>query len=174
MEDLRYPIGKYETKPFSEKQKEEWLADVKFLPQHLEQSILNLDEDQLNTPYREGGWTVTQVVHHIADSHMNAYIRFKLGLTEDNPIIKTYREELWAEMTDTRNLPVNISLTLIHALHARWYEILANMSEVDLQRTLYHPEHKKELTLWFMLGLYAWHSCHHVAHVTELRGRKGW
>ena len=174
MEDLRYPIGKYETKPFSEKQKEEWLADVKFLPQHLEQSILNLDEDQLNTPYREGGWTVTQVVHHIADSHMNAYIRFKLGLTEDNPIIKTYREELWAEMTDTRNLPVNISLTLIHALHARWYEILANMSEADLQRTLYHPEHKKELTLWYMLGLYAWHSCHHVAHVTELRGRKGW
>ena len=174
MEDPRYPIGKYEAQPYSEKQLEEWLNDIKFLPQHLENSILNLDDAHLNTPYRDGGWTVKQLVHHVADSHMNAYIRFKLALTEDNPVIKTYREELWAEMADTRNLPVNISLTLLHALHSRWYEILKNISVEDYQRTVFHPEHKKEMTLWFLLGMYAWHSRHHVAHVTELRKKQAW
>ena len=174
MEDPRYPIGKYEAQPYSEKQLEGWLNDIKFLPQHLENSILNLDDAHLNTPYRDGGWTVKQLVHHVADSHMNAYIRFKLALTEDNPVIKTYREELWAEMADTRNLPVNISLTLLHALHSRWYEILKNISVEDYQRTVFHPEHKKEMTLWFLLGMYAWHSRHHVAHVTELRKKQAW
>ena len=174
MEDPRYPIGKYEAQPYSEKQLEEWLNDIKFLPQHLENSILNLDDAHLNTPYRDGGWTVKQLVHHVADSHMNAYIRFKLAITEDNPVIKTYREELWAEMVDTRNLPVNISLTLLHALHSRWYEILKNISVEDYQRTVFHPEHKKEMTLWFLLGMYAWHSRHHVAHVTELRKKQAW
>ena len=174
MEDLRYPIGKYITQPFSEKQMKEWLNDIKFLPQHLEHAILNLDEAQLATPYREGGWTVKQLVHHVADSHMNAYIRFKLGLTEDNPTIKPYDEAAWAEMNDTKNLPINISLTLLHALHIRWYEILKHMSAEELNRTVFHPEHKKEMSLWFLLGMYAWHSKHHVAHVTALRKRMGW
>ena len=173
-EDLKYPIGKYIAQPFSEKLLGEWLIDTKNLPQHLENSILNLDEAQLNLTYRDGGWTLKQVVHHVGDSHMNAYIRFKLGLTEDNPTIKPYDEVAWAKMKDTQNLPVNISLTLLHALHARWYEILRHLHEADLSRTIFHPEHKKEMTLWFLLGMYAWHGRHHTAHITSLRERMGW
>ena len=173
-EDLRYPIGKYIVQPFSEKLLGEWLTDIKNLPQHLENAILNLDEVQSNMAYRDGGWTVKQVVHHVADSHMNAYIRFKLGLTEVNPVIKPYDETLWAEMADTKNLPINISLTLLHALHIRWYEVLKNMSTGDFDKTIFHPEHKKEFTLWELLGLYTWHSRHHVAHITSLRERMKW
>ena len=173
-EDLRYPIGKYIVQPFSEKLLGEWLTDIKNLPQHLENAVLNLDEVQLNTPYRDGGWTVKQVVHHVADSHMNAYIRFKLGLTEDKPTIKPYDENAWAQMADTKNIPVNISLTLLHALHIRWYEVLKNISEADFNRTVFHPEYKKEMTLWFLLGMYAWHGRHHTAHVTTLRERMKW
>ena len=174
MEDIRYPIGKYIVQPFSDKQWQDWLNDIKFLPQHLENAILNLDEAQLATPYREGGWTVKQLVHHVADSHMNAYIRFKLALTENNPVIKPYDEAAWAEMSDTKNLPINISLTILHAVHSRWNEVLKNMSREELDRTLFHPEHKKEMTLWYLLGMYAWHSKHHVAHVTALRERMRW
>jgi uncharacterized damage-inducible protein DinB len=172
--DERYPIGKYEPQPFSELQKEQWLNDIKFLPQVLENAILNLDEAQLQTPYRDGGWTVHQLVHHIADSHMNAYIRFKLGLTEDNPAIKTYEEKLWAELDDVKKLPVNISLTLLHALHARWYEAIKNLSDEQWSRTVFHPDQKKNLTVWHFLGLYAWHGKHHVAHITHLRERMKW
>ena len=174
MEDHRYPIGKYIAQPYSEKQLSEWLNDIKFLPQHLENVILNLDDAQLNTPYREGGWTVKQLVHHVADSHMHAYIRFKTGLTEDNPVIKAYDEAAWAEMPDTKNLPINISLTILHALHSRWYEILINISATQFNRTVFHPEYKKELSLWYLLGMYAWHSRHHVAHITALRERMIW
>jgi uncharacterized damage-inducible protein DinB len=173
-QDLRYPIGKYIPQPFSDKQLQEWLTDIKNLPQHLENAVLNLDEAQLNTPYRDGGWMVKQVVHHIADSHMNAYTRFKLGMTEDNPSIKPYDEVQWAEMKDSLELPINISLTLLHALHRRWYYYIKDLSETDLQRTVFHPEHKKEMTLWFLLGMYAWHSRHHVAHITSLRDRMRW
>ena len=172
--DLKYPIGKYIVQPFSEKLLAEWLTDIKNLPQHLENAILNLDETQLNTPYREGGWIVKQLIHHVADSHMNAYIRFKLGLTEVNPTIKPYDEAAWAEMADTKNLPINISLTILHAMHARWYEVLKNMNREDLDKTVFHPEHKKEFTLWELLGMYAWHSKHHVAHITSLRERMKW
>jgi hypothetical protein len=174
MQDLRYPIGKYIVQPFSQTQWEEWLNDIKFLPQHLEHAILNLDEAQLETPYREGGWTVKQLVHHVADSHMNAYIRFKLRLTEDSLLIKPYDENAWAQMPDTMQLPINISLTLLHALHARWYVILKTMSREDLDKTAYHPEHKKDFSLWELLGLYAWHSRHHTAHITALKERMGW
>lgn len=174
MEDLRYPIGKYEPQPFSEKQLQEWLIDITFLPQHLENSILNLDESQLNTPYRPEGWTVKQLIHHVADSHMNAYIRFKLGLTEYNPIIKPYEEGEWAKLPDTQNLPVNISLTLLHALHTRWVAVLKGISVEQWERTVFHPEHKKEMTLWYLLGMYAWHGRHHTAHITALRERLKW
>ena len=172
--DLRYPIGKYIVQPFSQKLLGEWLTDITNLPQHLENAILNLDEQQLNTAYREEGWTVKQVVHHVADSHMNAYMRFKLALTEDKPVIKPYDEAAWAEMADTKNLPINISLTLLHSLHIRWYEILKNMSADEFKKTIYHPEQKKEITLWELLGMYAWHGRHHVAHITSLRERKKW
>lgn len=172
--DPRYPIGKYVQQPFSLKQKQDWINDIRFLPQSMERAVLNLDEAQLDTPYREGGWTVKQLVHHVADSHMNAYCRFKLGLTEENPTIKPYEEALWALLSDTKNLPINISLTLLHALHARWIEILVNISDDDFNRTVFHPEHKKDLTLWYLLGMYAWHSRHHTAHITSLRERKRW
>ena len=175
MEDLKYPIGKYIVQPFSEKLWKQWLNDIKFLPQHLETAILDLDEAQLQIPYREGGWTVHQLVHHVADSHMNAYIRFKLGLTEDNPAIKPYNEKLWAEFSDVQKLPINISLTLLHALHLRWYETLKYVTDEQWNnRTVFHPEHKKTMRLWFLLGLYAWHGKHHVAHITSLREKMGW
>ena len=174
MEDLRYPIGKYAAQPFSENQLQEWLIDIKFLPQHLENAILNLDESQLDTPYRPDGWTVKQLVHHVADSHMNAYIRFKLALTEDNPTIKPYNEGAWANLQDTQNLPINISLTLLHALHARWVEVLKGITAEEWNRTVFHPEQKKEITLWHLLGMYAWHGKHHVAHLTALRERMKW
>ena len=172
--DPRYPIGKYAPQPFSVKQKQDWLNDIRFLPQSIENAVLNLDESQLETPYRDGGWTVKQVVHHVADSHMNAYCRFKLGLTEENPTIKPYMENLWAQLPDTKNVPINISLTLLHALHIRWIEILVNMKDEDFNRTVFHPEHQKEITLWYLLGLYSWHSRHHTAHITSLRERNGW
>jgi uncharacterized damage-inducible protein DinB len=175
LQDLRYPIGQYEPKAFSNELREEWLADIRFLPQAIEQAIVNLDEAQLQTPYRDGGWTVHQLVHHVADSHMNAYCRFKLGLTETNAAIRPYDEKGWVQTADVVNLPVNISITLLHALHAKWYELLRNISAEDLQRrTVFHPEHKKEFTLWVLLGMYSWHSRHHVAHISNLRERKGW
>jgi len=174
MEDLRYPIGKYLPQSFSESQLQEWLIDIKFLPLHLENAILNLDESQINTPYRPDGWTVKQLVHHVADSHMNAYIRFKLGLTEDNPTIKSYDEGAWANLPDTHNLPINISLTLLHALHARWMEVIKGIKGDEWNRTVFHPEQKKEITLWHLLGMYAWHGKHHVAHITALRERMKW
>lgn len=173
--DPRYPIGKYEPQPFSIAQKIEWLADIKFLPLQLEHAILNLDEKQLHTAYREDGWTLHQLVHHVADSHMNAYIRFKLGLTEDNPEIKPYDEKLWAELHDVQKLPVNISITLLHALHSRWHEALKYVKDDEWNnRTVFHPEHKRTMRLWYLLGLYAWHGKHHVAHITTLRENKGW
>lgn len=168
MEDLlKYPIGQYDPKPFSQSQLREWLGDIEWLPAQLEFAIQNMDENQLQTPYRPGGWTIHQLIHHVADSHMNAYIRFKLGLTETNPTIKTYEEQHWAEMADTKLLPINISLTLIHALHKRWYQVLNAMSEADWRRTLVHPGLGKQVNLWFMLGMYSWHGRHHVAHITN-------
>jgi uncharacterized damage-inducible protein DinB len=172
--DLRYPIGPYEATPFSTQQKEEWLNDIKFLPQLLENAVINLDEAQLQTPYREGGWTVQQLVHHVADSHMNAYCRFKLGLTEDNPAIRPYDQAAWANLNDTAKIPINISLTLLYALHTRWYSLISDLELKDWERTVFHPEYQKEMTLWYLLGMYAWHGKHHVAHITGLRERNKW
>lgn len=174
MSDQRYPIGQYEPQPFSEGQKEAWLADIRFLPNAVEAAIHNLDEGQLHTPYRDGGWTVHQLVHHIADSHMNGYIRFKLGYTETAPVIKPYDEGAWALTEDVKTLPVNISITILYAVHRRWSVFLESFKEEDWQRTIFHPEHKMEMSLWYLLGLYAWHSRHHTAHITALRERMGW
>lgn len=173
--DPRYPVGQYDAKPFSIEQKIEWLADIKFLPLQIENAVLNLDEAQLLTPYREGGWTIHQLVHHVADSHMNAYIRFKVGLTEDNPTIKPYNEKLWAGLHDVEKLPINISLTLLHALHVRLYEVLKYVKDDDWNnKTVFHPDQKKTMRLWYLLGLYAWHGKHHVAHITSLREKMKW
>lgn len=172
--DPRYPIGKYEPQPYSEKQKQDWLLDLQFLPESLERAITNLDQAQLDTPYREGGWTVRQLVHHVADSHMNAYIRFKVGLTEDKPTIKPYEEQEWALLADNQAVPINVSLTLLHALHIRWVATIKNLSEEQWNRLVIHPAANREMSLWFLLGLYAWHGNHHVAHVTTLRENKQW
>jgi uncharacterized damage-inducible protein DinB len=174
MENLSFPIGKYEAKPFSEKQKEEWIIDIQFLPQHLENAINNLDEAQLNTPYRPGGWTVKQLVHHVADSHINSFTRFKLGLTENNPTIKPYEQDEWVKLADVQDVPVNVSLTLLHALHTRLTVLLKNIKGDEWERTVVHPEHGRQMSLWFLLGMYAWHSRHHTAQVTALRVRMGW
>lgn len=173
--DPRFPIGEYEPKPFSIEKKIEWLADLKFLPSQMENAVLNLDEHQLQTPYREGGWTIQQLVHHVADSHINAYCRFKLALTEENPTIKPYDEKSWADLKDVQKLPINISLTLLHALHARWYESLKYISDNDWNnRAIFHPEQKKMIRLWTLLGMYAWHGKHHVAHILTLRDQMKW
>ena len=174
MEKLQYPIGKYIPQPFSQQQLKEWLLDVETLPKALEYTVINLDASQLEEPYRPGGWNSRQVVHHVADSHMNAYIRFKLGLTEDKITITPYDEAQWAEMADVKNIPINVSLTLLYALHARWLELLKNFKEDEWQRTVYHPEHKQEMTLWYLLGNYAWHGKHHTAHINKLRERMNW
>jgi len=173
-EDLRYPTGKFQTKPFSQHQKDEWLLDLKFLPSELELAVQDLDEQQLHSPYRAGGWTVHQLVHHIADSHMNAYIRFKLALTEDNPNIKPYEQDAWVLLNDVKTLPINISITLLHALHRRLVAMLENLNDDDWKRTVFHPEHKKQISVWDLLGTYAWHGKHHVAHIKGLRERMGW
>lgn len=172
--DLRYPIGKYIPQPFSEAQKQDWLADIRFLPEELERAILNLDQAQLHTPYREGGWTLHEVVHHLADSHLNAYCRFKLGLTEDHPVIKPYLENEWTQLADVKTLPINVSLTLLHAVHQRLYVAIKDLTKVQWDRQITHPESKRDMTLWFLLGLYAWHGKHHTAHITTTRERFNW
>lgn len=174
MSNNQYPIGKVQFVDFSEKEKEARLADILFLPRMLEFAVLNLNEEQLQTPYREGGWTVNQLVHHIADSHLNAYIRCKLALTEDNPTIKPYDQDAWVLSDDVKNVPVNISITLLHALHHRWYELLKNLQESDWKKTVYHPEQQRMISLWNLLQVYAWHGKHHATHITHLRESKGW
>lgn len=150
------------------------MLDIQYLPSDLELAIQNLDAHQLNTPYREGGWRVQQLVHHVADSHINAYVRFKLGLTETNPPIKPYEEAEWALLNDIDAVPVNVSITLLYALHQRWVATIKDLTDEQWQRTVYHPAHEKELTLWHLLGMYAWHGKHHVNHITALRERNNW
>jgi hypothetical protein len=172
--DERYPIGKYEPQAYSREMKDQWLQDLRNLPDQLEYSILNLDEKQLDTPYRDGGWTIRQLIHHVADSHINAYVRAKLALTEDNPAIKTYDQEAWVKLDDVQSVPINISLTLLHALHTRWYAVLRNLPDDLWRRTVFHPEQKKNITLFDLLGSYAWHGKHHTAHIKRLRESRGW
>lgn len=172
--DPRYPIGKYEPRPYAEEQQKEWLADIQFLPEAVERAILHLDVPQLQTPYRDGGWTVQQLVHHIADSHLNAYVRFRLGLTEDNPVIKPYDENAWVKLADIETVPIHVSISILHGVHQRMLAAIKDLTPEQWERKVTHPEHGREMTLWFLLGLYAWHGKHHTAHITRLRENKGW
>jgi hypothetical protein len=175
MTDLQYPLGRYAPPTeISAPQREEWIAQLVDAPAQLRAAIHGLSETQFDTPYRPGGWTVRQVAHHVPDSHLNAYIRFKLALTEENPTIKPYQEALWAEMADTAGTQVGVSLMMLEALHRRWVVLLRAMNEGDWSRTFFHPESKKSLRLDWVLGMYAWHGRHHVAHITSLRERNGW
>ena len=174
-EHLQYPIGRY-SKPdaLTPGLMQEWIKVLQVLPSWMDTCIENLDEQQLHVPYREGGWTIQQVVHHVADSHMNAYIRIKLALTEDNPTVKPYDEKAWAELADTRLVPVNISVTLLHTIHRRLVVLLQNLQPGDWERTYYHPEHKRNFPVWEVVALYAWHSRHHTEHIRQLRERMNW
>ena len=175
MEHLKYPTGRYQ-KPdaHDSRLQKEWISVLKALPSWMDACIENLDEHQLQVPYREGGWNIQQVVHHVADSHMNAYIRLKLALTEDNPTVKPYDEGAWAELIDTKVVPVNVSVTMLHAMHRRMVALLEHMQPSDWERTYYHPEQKRNFPVWEMVALYAWHSRHHTAHIRQLRERMNW
>ncbi len=174
MEDLRYPVGPFQPKPaISERERKEMIRQIAETPAILRKEITGLNEAQLDTPYRPGGWTVRQVVHHLPDSHLNSYIRFKLALTENEPTIKPYQEHLWAELPEAKSGPLNLSLDLLESLHKRWVTVLENMSSEDFARTLIHPESGK-MNLDRVLQLYAWHGRHHIAHITHLKKRMGW
>lgn len=175
IERLQYPIGRYQ-KPdnYTPELVQEWINVLQALPSWMDACIENLDEHQLQVPYREGGWTIQQVVHHVADSHMNAYLRLKLALTEDNPTVKPYDEKAWAELADVRIVPVNVSTTLLHTIHRRMVAIMQHMKPEDWERTYFHPEHKRSFPVWEMVALYAWHSRHHTAHIRQLRMRMNW
>jgi hypothetical protein len=173
--DLRYPVGKFDFEsPISDADFPMLIAAIAEAPGALRAAVAGLTRDQLATPYRPGGWTVKQVAHHVPDSHINAYTRFKLALTEDEPTIKTYDEAAWAELADSQKVPIEVSLDLLDALHLRWVALLRSMDPADFNRGLRHPEHGRVLTLRQMLGLYAWHGRHHVAHITSLRKREDW
>jgi uncharacterized damage-inducible protein DinB len=174
MSDLRYPIGKFHFDgPLSEEQKKTSLDEIARAPANLRAAVKGLSRAQLDTPYRPGGWTVRQVVHHVPDSHLNSYMRFKLALTEDEPTIKPYAEDRWAELADTKSTPVEVSLTLLDSLHDRWVRLLRSLTPDEWKRTFRHPD-LGPMTLEKTLALYAWHGRHHVAHVTALREREGW
>ena len=173
--ELRYPVGKFDfDAPVNEADYPKLIAAIAETPVALRSTVAGLTRDQLETRYRPGGWTVKQVVHHVPDSHLNAYTRFKLALTEDKPTIKPYDEAAWAELADSRKVPIEVSLDLLDALHLRWVAILRSMDADDFNRGFRHPEHGKIVTLKQMLGLYAWHGRHHVAHITSLKKREGW
>ncbi|MEH7095554.1 YfiT family bacillithiol transferase [Neobacillus vireti] len=173
MMDERYPIGKFEYKgEITNEVVKDWIEEIEELPELLRSVVKNMNMEQLDTPYRLGGWTVRQVVHHIADSHMNAYIRFKLALTEENPVIKPYQEEKWADLPDSK-LPINVSLELLTALHKRLVQLLRSLNSNDLKRTFLHPE-SGEVSVGRNIGMYAWHGRHHLAHIESLTSRKGW
>jgi hypothetical protein len=173
-QDPRYPIGRFDRNiTVTKDMRREFINTIASLPVQLRKEVEKLTQQQLDTPYREGGWTVRQVIHHIPDSHLNAYIRFKLALTEDNPAIKTYKENLWAELMDTVQTPIEIPLTLLESLHIKWVVLLNSMTDEQFERTCFHPDWK-EIRLSKMLALYAWHSKHHLAHITELKTRMKW
>ena len=177
MADLRYPIGKFQWVPPENdeqmaKRRVHYIEVLSKLPTDMRAAVKGVADAQLDTPYRSEGWTVRQVVHHVPDSHMNAYVRFKLALTEKNPTIRPYDEALWAKLPDNR-ASVEVSLQLLAALHSRWVDLLRAMPPSDFARTLMHPE-RGELTLDHMLAMYAWHSVHHTTHITSLRERMGW
>jgi uncharacterized damage-inducible protein DinB len=178
MEDLRYPVGPFEWKGDAsasqlKDQLEEWISAIGAAPGELRAAVKGLSPEQLDTPYRPGGWTVRQLAHHLPDSHLNSYVRFRLALTEPEPAIKPYDQERWAELSDARTAPVEISLDLLDSLHRRWVLLLRSLAPTDWKRAFRHPEIGL-VTLERNVALYAWHGRHHVAQITSLRRRMGW
>ena len=174
MSDLHYPIGRFEpVTSLAPAQRVTCIDQIAAAPDGLRRAVTGLDDRQLDTPYRPGGWTVRQVVHHVPDSHLNAYMRFKLALTEDEPTVKTYKEGRWAELADSRDQDTETSLVLLESLHRRWVSLLKSLSPEDFARAFRHPD-LGLVTLEKSLALYSWHGKHHVAHITSLRQRMGW
>ena len=172
--DARYPIGKFNMQgENTPERRRESIARIAALPARFRAAVADLAPEQLDTPYRDGGWTVRQLIHHLPDSHMNAYVRFKLALTEDNPTVKTYEEALWAQLPDSRDTPPEVSLAILDALHTRWAGLLGALDDAHWRRTLHHPEWG-DIGLETVVAQYAWHGDHHVAHVVALRERMGW
>lgn len=174
MADNLYPIGPFSLPEYSEPARVHLLASLLTLPETLSAAVQGLDARQFATSYRPGGWTLAQVVHHVADSHMNAYIRCRLALTEERPVIKPYDQDLWAELPDARSLSADVSLSLIRPLHFRWHAFFSSLSETDWRRTAYHPEYQREMDLWYFLALYAWHGAHHAAQIQSCARQQGW
>ncbi|MBT8232379.1 MAG: putative metal-dependent hydrolase [Saprospiraceae bacterium] len=175
LESLKYPIGRLKVpEKVTPEDRSNWIAAIERLPSSLEALTGHWNVGQWHTPYRPGGWTAHQLVHHIADSHMNSLLRFKLGLTEDNPTIKPYDQDAWVKMKDVSNLPASVSLQIIDGIHKRFVNVLNNMSDNDFKRTIFHPEMNKTLDLNFMLALYGWHSDHHYMHLKNLSKSEGW
>ena len=171
--DIKYPIGTFQfTDELTSSVTSGWINEIEALPRLVRDAVKNLDDEQLNTAYRSGGWTVRQVIHHLADSHLNGYVRFKWALTEENPVIKPYDEEKWAEQSDY-SLPIETSLVLLETLHQRWTHLLRSLTPADMEKTFIHPDSGKVL-IGQNIGIYAWHGKHHLAHITSLCDRKGW
>jgi hypothetical protein len=172
---LRYPVGDFQRPENpTPAQAAAWIAEIAALPAELRAAVTGLSEARLDTPYRDGGWTVRQVVHHIADSHLNAYCRIRLAVTENEPTIRPYDEKAWAELPDARSGPIDVSVALIDALHTRWAALASTFTTDDLRRIYHHPEHAKPMVIDSTLAMYSWHGKHHVAHITSLRERMGW
>ena len=172
--DLRYPIGEFKFEgPLTNDSRQDLISKIAETPARMRAAVAGLTAEQLDTPYRDGGWTVRQVVHHVPESHMNSYIRFKLAITEDTPTIKPYFEDRWAQLDDAHQAPIELSLDLLETLHGRWVWFLRSLKDADFQRTFLHPE-LGPVSLDKNIALYAWHGQHHVAHVTSLRERNGW
>jgi hypothetical protein len=175
LDELKYPIGRFEAPAtITTHALKGYITDIRYLPSLIEIVVQTLDAAQLATPYRTGGWTVAQVVHHLADSHSQALTRFKLALTEDNPTIKPYDEAAWAELPDVAKTPINISLTLLHALHTRWVNLMESLTEEQWNRTFVHPESGKTFVLKTVAANYSWHGKHHLAHIEKLKERNNW
>jgi hypothetical protein len=172
--ELRYPVGKFQApQKISAADRAQFIDAIERLPRQLAEAVSGLNEQQLDTEYRPGGWSIRQVVHHLPDSHMNSYVRVRLALTEDCPAIKPYAEDRWAELADASHAPVDLSLSLLAALHARWVILFRSLGDQEFARTMHHPDHG-ELRIDRLLALYAWHGRHHLAHIANLKQRNGW
>jgi uncharacterized damage-inducible protein DinB len=172
--DPRYPVGNFEMPaPVTPAQRQRAMDEIAATPAKFRAAAKGLNDSQLDTPYREGGWTVRQLVHHVPDSHLNAYVRLKLALTEEKPTIKPYDQEAWANLADSKSTPIEVSLTLLSTVHDRWDRLWRSLKPEHFARVLVHPEHGERTVDW-LLFLYEWHGRHHTAHITELRKQKGW
>ncbi|MFV8376921.1 YfiT family bacillithiol transferase [Flavobacterium sp. LB1P62] len=175
LEKLRYPIGKFiPPEIYSRVYLTNKIAEIANFPERLKKEVINLTEEQLETPYRQDGWTIRQVIHHCADSHMNCFIRIKWTLTEEKPVIKFYHEDRWAELHDNLRMPIQPTLSFLEGLHFRLAYLMNSLSEADLEKSFIHPEHNAAFQLKEIIGTYAWHGNHHLAHITELKKQKGW